>query len=153
LAVNRTAVTALAAGVLTAGVLTAGALAGLVVGLSVASRWRIATVDGPSMAPTLDDGDRVLVRRIRPAALRRGDLAMVTQPGVGSAPGWIIKRVAALPGDALPGALVPALGGPGDRVPPRMLVLLGDNPHASVDSRDFGYVPDSRLFGVVVRRM
>jgi len=32
-------------------------------------------------------------------------------------------------------------------------VLLGDNAQASADSRDFGYVPAERLFGIIVRRI
>jgi signal peptidase I len=107
---------------------------------------RIAIVTGPSMAPTFLDGDRVLVRRTRPAAVRRGDVALVALP-TGNGTGWVVKRVAALPGDPAPPDL------PGPHVPPGMLVLLGDNPPASIDSRDFGYVPIERLFGVVVRKL
>jgi len=86
---------------------------------------RIVVVNGPSMAPALRDGDRVLVRRTR--AARRGDIVLVAMPT-----GWIIKRV------ALPG---------------RRLFLLGDNAAESIDSRDFGYVPAERLYGVVVRKL
>jgi signal peptidase I len=54
---------------------------------------------------------------------------------------WMIKRVAALPGD---------LTAKGDRVPPGKFVVLGDNPAGSYDSRVFGYCPADRLLGVVV---
>jgi signal peptidase I len=122
-----------------------------------AKQLRVAVVSGPSMSPTLRDRDRVLVRRVRPAALRRGDVALVAMPGQPGR-GWIIKRVVALPGDPVPAGLSPAgssvagssLAG---SVPAGVLVLLGDNPESSVDSRDFGYVPADRLFGVTVRRL
>jgi signal peptidase I len=38
-------------------------------------------------------------------------------------------------------------------VPAGTLVVLGDNPHASMDSRFFGPVPADRLLGVVLRPM
>jgi signal peptidase I len=110
------------------------------------ARLRIAVVDGPSMAPTLRDRDRVLVLRTRPPNVHRGDVVVVAQR-TRSGSRWIVKRVAALPGDPAPAGL------PGPRVPPGMLVLLGDNPQWSVDSRDFGYVPVERVFGVAVRRL
>lgn len=111
-----------------------GALGGVLGGV-----LRVAVVSGPSMAPTLRDGDRVLVRRTRPSALRRGDVVLVELPA-----GWIVKRIAALPGDPAPA---------GDRVPPGHVLLLGDNPLWSVDSRDFGYVPTAHVFGVAIRRL
>lgn len=107
---------------------------------------RIAVVNGPSMAPTLRDSDRVLVRRVRRRSLRRGDVVLAAMP-TPAGTGWIIKRLAALPGDPAPKVLA------GPNVPDGMVVLLGDNPQSSVDSRDFGYVPVERLFGVVVRRV
>ena len=93
---------------------------------------RIAVVNGRSMTPTLRDGDRVLVRRRR--TVHRGDVALVAMPS-----GWILKRVAGLPGDA--------------GVPPGTVYLLGDNAGFSVDSRDFGCVPAAWVYGVVVRRL
>ncbi len=110
------------------------------------SRLRVVVVVGPSMLPTLREHDRVLVRRARPSAVRVDDVVLVAQPGT-TRTGWIVKRVAALPGDPAPAGLT------GPRVPTGMLVLLGDNADRSVDSRDFGYVPVERLFGVVVRKL
>jgi signal peptidase I len=66
----------------------------------------------------------------------------------------MIKRLAALPGESVPPMAVPADTGPGaEVVPPRMLVLLGDNPDSSYDSREFGYFPAERLLGVVMRQL
>jgi signal peptidase I len=93
---------------------------------------RLAVVDGLSMAPTLHDGDRVLVRRTR--KVRRRDIVLIAMPA-----GWILKRVAGLPGDA--------------GVPPDAYYVLGDNADASIDSREFGCVPAAWIYGVVVRRL
>lgn len=93
---------------------------------------RVAVVDGLSMAPALRDGDRVLVRRTR--KVRRRDIALIAMPE-----GWILKRVAGVPGDA--------------GVPPGAYYVLGDNADASIDSREFGCVPAAWVYGVVVRRM
>ena len=67
---------------------------------------------------------------------------------------WVIKRVAAVPGDPRPDACPPAtVESPEGQVPPGKLVLLGDNPAWSHDSRQMGYFPAERLLGVVVRRI
>jgi len=67
---------------------------------------------------------------------------------------WIVTRVAAAPGDPIPRDRVEALrAAPGHRVPAGRMVLLGDNPEVSHDSRRSGYYTTDRLLGVVVRRM
>ena len=123
------------------------------------------TVTGMSMEPTYQDGARVLVRRtVRPAP---GEAVVVEQPltalkwanspldrrarpAAVSDREWMIKRVAAVPGDPVP--LVEALtGGPDRVVPTGRLVLLGDNPDAGPDSRQLGYFPADRVLGVVLR--
>lgn len=49
---------------------------------------------------------------------------------------WMIKRVAAVPGDARPADSLPASAGPPGRlVPPGRFVVLGDNAAWSHDSR------------------
>lgn len=124
------------------------------------------TVRGASMQPTFQDGDRVLVdRRARPCV---GQVVVVEQPtpdGHWPSPHlpasgrtwlagrrWMIKRVAAAPGDPVPPlpALCAVAGG---RVPPNRLVLLGDNPSVSIDSRQLGYFPMERTLGTVRRRL
>jgi signal peptidase I len=144
-----------------------GALAGaalLAVVLRLRRRLVVVDVDGISMLPTIEPGDRVIVRRATIDLLRRGQLVVVERPrrdGGWVWPPlakriadreWMIKRVAALPGDAVPpdvAAQAPKLTG--HAVPPGCLLLLGDNTDASVDSRDIGYVPADRLLGVVLR--
>ncbi|WP_405087930.1 S26 family signal peptidase [Microbispora sp. NBC_01389] len=67
---------------------------------------------------------------------------------------WHIKRVAAIGGDPVPAWVA---GTPGlrnaDRVPAGHLVVLGDNPDSSLDSRQRGFVPADRVLGVVLRRL
>jgi phage repressor protein C with HTH and peptisase S24 domain len=77
-------------------------------------RWIAVAVSGPSMVPTLYDGDAVLVRR--GARVRPGDLVLATfadLPGV-----LVIKR-----------AVRPAGGG---------WWVASDNPHAGGDSVTHG---------------
>ncbi len=62
---------------------------------------------------------------------------------------WMIKRVAAIPGEPLPDGL-PAAIADATAVPAGKLIVLGDNPPMSMDSRYLGYVPGERLLGVVV---
>ncbi|MFG3552364.1 S26 family signal peptidase [Streptomyces sp. NPDC047725] len=115
----------------------------------------VVTVRGTSMEPAYRDGDRALARRgVTPA---RGDVVVAARPAfTHGAEGpetraefpahnemWLIKRVAAIPGDLVPGGWVP----------PGQLVLLGDNPANSLDSRQVGYFPADALLGVVLRRL
>ena len=151
---------------LTGAALLAAALGGTALWLR--GRYVAVTIDGRSMLPTHRPGERLLVRRTTARAVRTGQVVVLggfggphpagrrgratSAPDEG--PTWIIKRVAAVPGDPVPRATVPALAGaPGDQVPPGHLVLLGDNPPYSRDSRQAGYFTADRLLGVVVRRM
>ncbi|MFF3543045.1 S26 family signal peptidase [Streptomyces platensis] len=147
-------------------------LAGLVPAAAVllGRRLVVVTVRGVSMAPAYLDGDRVLVRRT--TRTTRGQVLVVERPAVrtrwpgGPLPAtagartvgrrqWLIKRVAALPGDPVPEVMLSTsslgLPGPPPRVPDGSLVLLGDNPQHSVDSRHFGFYPAERVLGTVVR--
>jgi signal peptidase I len=144
------------------------AVAGVPLLAAVAARMAfvVVTVVGPSMAPTLDDGDRVLVARRWARGVRRGDVVAArmvwTPPGppapgpFGVVPSWVVKRAVALGGDRLPplepspiGVRVPF----GDTVPPGAVFLVGDNPGASGDSRAWGPVPAGEVVGVVVRHL
>jgi len=150
---------------------TAGFVAaGLVLGAAAAAVVRrflfVVTVRGGSMEPALREGDRLLCRRAAVERVRRGDIVVVERPDTDR--GWekpparrvtdgralLVKRAAAVPGDPVPRADVPALAGrPEARVPPGCLVVLGDNGAHSFDSKRIGYVPADRLCGVAVRRL
>src|SRR6202035_1443054 len=106
-----------------------GALAALACALGfVGARPRRVVVEGMSMDPTLAPGDRLLV--VRSARLRAGDVVAVRAPG--GSRRVLVKRVSAVLGDEV--------------------VLRGDNPAASTDSRDFGPVSRRSVLGRVVRR-
>ena len=86
-------------------------------------------VEGTSMLPTLAPGDRLLVAR-RPFGqgaprLAPGDLAVVQDPEVAGR--LLVKRVGS--------------------VEQGSVVVLGDNPAASRDSRSFGPVPRELALG------
>ncbi|GGN74790.1 hypothetical protein GCM10010112_45320 [Actinoplanes lobatus] len=121
-------------------------------------RWTrhwIAVVDGRSMEPALRAGDRLLIRRCTPAQVRRGAIVVAREP-LPTLPvdRVIVKRVVAVPGDPVPRDRVPALRDvAGDVVPEGSLVVLGDNPAESRDSREFGYLDAGHLLGVAVRPM
>lgn len=148
-----------------------GGVLGMVLALGVRRRYRVVSVDGDSMLPALASGDRVLVRRTRPTAVRTGDIVVLTHPwqaqlhALGAQP-WMIKRVAAIPGDEVPRAVLEGLRDPRTRIGPRTaplaadgvvpagaFVVLGDNHDASTDSRAFGFVHSTDLLGVVVRML
>lgn len=137
-----------------AGVAAAGAV------VALRRRFVVVDVEGNSMEPTVGFSDRLVVRRVRPAVLRVGDIVVFERPyrdapdgpwawrPVGPERHWLIKRLAALPGDPAPSG-VP---GAGATVPTAAVAVLGDNRDASVDSRAFGCVPLERVLGVAVRR-
>ena len=80
------------------------------------------------MLPTLRPGDRLLVARTRRP--RAGDLVVIRDPR--SSDRMLCKRVV--------------------RADSRHVVVSGDNPEASTDSRAFGPVPDEWVVGLVLRR-
>jgi signal peptidase I len=111
-------------------------------------RWLLVKVEGVSMEPALRDGQEVLAKRTRRIAT--GDVVVVAAPDPrlgwaeakkAKAPWWV-KRVAAGPGEAMPGS-----GGP---VPPGHYFLLSDNP-AGEDSRRHGPCPGNLIVGSVIR--
>ena len=88
-------------------------------------RWvRLVLVDGDSMRPALEPGDRLLVVRLPP---RVGDVVALRHDGA-----VLVKRVASVDGD--------------------VIAVLGDNAVASTDSRAFGAVPRNAILGRAVYR-
>jgi nickel-type superoxide dismutase maturation protease len=119
-----------AAGVAGAAVLGAvGVVAAAVLGAHLGTR-RVA-VEGPSMVPTFEPGDRLLVVRLpRRWPVRPGDVVALADPRAPER--LLVKRVAA------------AEAG--------LVTLVGDNPLESTDSRDFGPVERTEVWGRVSYR-
>ncbi|MEU2629945.1 S26 family signal peptidase [Kitasatospora sp. NPDC007106] len=127
--------------------------------LAAVRRRLLITVEGVSMQPTLRAGDVLIGRRAKLRALRVDALVIVERPdpsghwpdpGAGRPRRWMVKRVAALPGDPMPAAVTACSAG--SVVPPGTVVVLGDNRAASIDSRTLGPVPADRVLGVALRR-
>lgn len=129
-------------------------------------RYLVVTIFGRSMLPTYADRDRVLVRRRKAGRpVQAGDVVVADitprlVPHAGGSSGAfpedaipfadrVVKRVAAGPGDPVPASIAV----PDARVPAGQLVLLGDNPAESADSRQYGYVLENEVIGVVLRHL
>ncbi|MGH9000123.1 MAG: S26 family signal peptidase [Acidimicrobiia bacterium] len=102
--------------------------AALIVCAAVASalrRFERVEVVGPSMHPTLGEGDRLVIRRTE--KVTAGDLVAFTDAGR-----IVVKRVHRRHGDRL--------------------FVIGDNLDNSIDSRHFGLISVQMLRGRVVYR-
>jgi signal peptidase I len=132
------------------------------------TQFAVIRVRGTSMLPALQPGDRVLVRHgrltVRAHRLCVGMVIVVRSPAAAPAPRgawpvaprlgwdhWVIKRVAALPGDAVPDDMIEATGG-AVTVPDRKLLIAADNP-SGTDSRQWGFIQASDVLGPVVKKL
>ncbi|MEV0747871.1 S26 family signal peptidase [Streptomyces sp. NPDC050273] len=117
-------------------------------------RLIVVTVHGASMLPTYGPGDRLIVRR-GTKRVRRGNVVVIEPPS-GSwgdnsySERWLIKRVAAVPGDIISGSYRDVRD---VKVPPGKLILLGDNQDVSMDSRQLGLFFSRQLLGTVWFRL
>ncbi|GGZ57363.1 nickel-type superoxide dismutase maturation protease [Streptomyces subrutilus] len=103
----------------------------MVVVRSPLKRFGVVDVSGPSMAPTLADGDRVVVRY--GAAVRPGDVVVLRHPFQQDL--LVIKRAV-------------------ERRPGGGWWVLGDNPfNETGDSTDYGAVPGELLLATAVLRL
>jgi signal peptidase I len=155
---------------MTAWIVVVACAAAAPLGLLVLMRrqFLVVSVVGKSMLPSFQPGDRLLVRRGAVARrLRTGTVAVLVEPFPSARHGaaignsfraatarsaqLIIKRVAALPGAAVPESVRAAADGAAV-VPTGMIVVLADNP-AGADSRYWGLVPVSYVIGCVVSRL
>jgi signal peptidase I len=121
-------------------------------------------IRGPSMQPNLYYDQRVMVEKVTYRFFhgpRRGDVVIIEVPGEDEP---LIKRVVALPGEAvevrngqvfIDGQLLDEpwatrQGGPDHArtlMPPFHFFVLGDNRASSRDSRAFGSVPVDQIVG------
>jgi signal peptidase I len=126
-------------------------------------------VEGTSMAPGLDDQERIFINKFvyRVEAISRGDVVVFHYPRDPAKS--YIKRVVALPGERvriesgvvyvngrrLPERYIPDeyedyRSYPEVQVPPGAYFLLGDHRNLSNDSRDFGAVDRRYIYGKAV---
>ncbi|HEV2361723.1 MAG TPA: nickel-type superoxide dismutase maturation protease [Acidimicrobiales bacterium] len=102
---------------------------GALVALASGRSLKRIEVSGPSMIPTLSHGDRLIVVR-PPGVVRPGDLVALRDPEDDRR--LLVKRVTSRRREGL--------------------VVHGDNPGASRDSRDFGTVPHDAVIGRALYR-
>lgn len=136
--------------------------------------FRLVGVDGPSMNPTLNDGDKLLVTSI-PYSPSYGDVVIITQPNVYNEP--IVKRVIATEGQTVDidfktgtvkvdGKVLnePYINMRTTRyydvafpvkVPENCIFVMGDNRSNSTDSRSstIGFIKKEYVLGKVIGRV
>lgn len=109
-------------------------------------RSRRVLVRDVSMRPALEPGDRLLadVREYGRRSPRTGEIIVFVDPA--NRRRWLVKRIAAVGGDPIP---APRVAGDDERVPPRHVYVLADDPVRGRDSRTFGPVPLGAIIGPV----
>ena len=135
-------------------------------GVVLRRRFAVITVDGLSMVPALDHGDRLLVARRSAARIQAGQIVVVERPDphtgwrtTGRRPrrvqgsAWYVKRAVAVSGDPVAPELAErCVADLGTQVPNGHFVLIGDNARSD-DSKQWGPCPGMLVFGVVLRKM
>jgi signal peptidase I len=123
-------------------------------------------IDGPSMEPTLMEGERVFVDTRLDRPLARGDLVVFHNPTLSLQDEVLVKRLVALPGDRVEilshrlfvngvrehrsglGQLrVPVAEDKSFELGPEEIYVLGDNRRNSHDSTEFDALPVSAVEG------
>jgi signal peptidase I len=146
----------------------------LLVALSIAAFiiifvYQPVKVEGTSMMPSLEDQERIFVNKFvyRIGSIERGDIVVFRYPRDPSTS--FIKRVIGTAGDRVriedgqvflndrpieeeyvPGDYADKRSFPEVKVPTGTYFVLGDHRNMSKDSRDFGPVPQSAIFGKAV---
>ncbi len=148
----------------------------LIVILILSFVFRIASVSGSSMEPTLQDGNSLIVSSLK-SKYEYGDIVVISQPNFLNEN--IIKRVIAVEGDTVDidfekGVVYvngkeisePYVNSSTNLIPPNNfdfpltvpqghLFVMGDNRNASLDSRskDIGFIDERYVFGKAYFRM
>jgi len=139
--------------------------------LIVTFGFQVARVEGQSMAPTLEDQDRLIVNKLayRIADPQVGDIVMLLYPE--DPDKSFVKRIVAEPGDTirsvegrvyrnevpLPDDFIPEefrdtqTWGP-EIIPPAHYFVMGDHRNNSSDSRSWRFVPKKYVIGKVQLR-
>jgi len=133
--------------------------------------YRPMVVSGSSMYPTFQDNDRIIVDTFNGdiSQLNRGDVIVFFSPEAESR--LMVKRIIGMPGDNicileghvyLNGVLLKESytnNGesshetiPSFRVPENGVFVLGDNRLVSADSREWGAIDKSRIYGRIIHR-
>lgn len=127
----------------------------------------LSMVSGPSMEPTLHDGETVVIRKaLAGQYYHRGDIAVIAPSK--QADTYLIKRIVAVGGDTVKiqngivfvngkaaneGYLPQGTVTDGENevtVPSGNVYLLGDNRSESVDSRNLGCFSERDIFGIIL---
>ena len=110
-------------------------------------QWRLMRIHGGSMAPTLRDGELVLIdgRAYTQRRPRRGEIVAARPRASGCRA--LVKRVVGLPRERV------AVDGRRWQLGEGEFFLLGDATEFSVDSRRFGPVSREELVGPVRARL
>jgi len=108
----------------------------------------VVSVDGASMMPTYQPGDRLLTVRTRAGVpIRSGDVVVCRRPDRRPGAPYLVKRVLATAGQPIPDQ--PAADSHDlALVPPGSIWVQGDSP--GYDSRAFGPLPLSEIIGQVL---
>ena len=158
-------------------------LLGVVTGVAALFRASVVepfSVTSPSMVPTMQVGDRILVVKSKfvPGQLKVGDIVVFHQPqsarcgGAGGHSQDLVKRVIGVPGERIwsvadsiylngrilnePGWYNPPYGHVGPTpivattIPSGQYFVMGDNRTDTCDSRSFGPISSSSIVGKVV---